>query len=280
MAMADRTSLDLANGSAVPLLKWPGGKRALLSQIEPLIPRIYGRYFEPFLGGAALFFHLRPHAATLSDANAELVECYEQVRDRPDLVLRYLRTWPNGKRQYNRLRRTVFKSPARRAARFIYLTTLAFNGIYRVNRRGQFNVPYGGKRHINVASSTPLAIVSEALRGSTILCTDFEEAVRPASPGDLVYLDPPYTVAHGSNGFRKYNARIFSWTDQVRLATVARALAERGCHVIISNASHVSIHQLYPDFRRTVITRPSRVAADPSGRGPVQELIISSIGRM
>lgn len=258
-----------------PLLKWPGGKRALLPNLVPFIPRTYGCYYEPFLGGAALFFHLRPSRATLSDLNGELIECYTEVRDHPEAVLAHLRDWKNNKTEYGRVRRTKYRSSTKRAAQFLYLTTLSFNGIYRVNQDGKFNVPYGHKRHISVTAALSLEDAAHALKNATLKAGDFETTLAPAQSGDLIYLDPPYTVAHGNNGFVKYNARIFSWKDQARLADVARELVKRGCHVVISNASHSSIHSLYSDFSRTVVSRQSRVAASASARRLVDELIMT-----
>lgn len=264
--------------SCPPLLKWPGGKRALLKELLALSPRFDGRYFEPFLGGGALFFALQPEKALLSDTNRELIECYEHVRDDPRDVLRRLRAMPNTKSEYLRVRASKPTSPAGRAARFIYLTTLSFNGIYRVNLAGQFNVPYGWKKHLDVAQEDRLEAVSKALKGRRLLAADFAVAVESAKDGDFVYLDPPYTVAHENNGFLKYNAKVFSWTDQKRLAAVALDLAKRGCSVIVTNACHQSIRSLYAGMTQIVVSRPSRIAASAEHRGSVNELIITNIG--
>jgi len=260
-----------------PLLKWPGGKRALLRNLLALVPGQFGRYFEPFLGGGALFFALRPHEAFLSDLNKELIECYVAVRDYPEQVIQHLRSWPNSRHVYYSVRRSSPRSTTRRAARLIYLSTLAFNGIFRVNRQGKFNVPYGHKTHVDVVQPGKICATSKVLKSALLKHCDFEEAVKPARMGDLLYFDPPYTVAHGTNGFRKYNSRIFSWNDQIRLAAIVHRLADRGCHVIVSNACHDSVRDLYADFKQVSISRVSRVSASSDARRIVHELIIANV---
>lgn len=266
-----------ASSSLSPLLKWPGGKRALLPHLLPLLPPSFGRYYEPFLGGGALFFSARPYPATLSDTNEELVTCYRMIRDDPEHVLRLLGRHDNTKTKYLKVRASRPRTDSGRAARLIYLTTLAFNGIYRVNMQGEFNVPYGWKKHLEVAPRDRIVEVSAALRGRSLQCLDFEQAVLGAKAGDLVYLDPPYTVAHGNNGFLKYNAKIFSWEDQTRLARVASELSARGCHVILTNACHPSIQELYRGFSHLEVRRQSRIAASASHRGMVSELILTNL---
>jgi DNA adenine methylase len=240
------------------------------------IPEAYNKYYEPFLGGAALFFALTPHPAFLSDTNNDLIDCYEVIRDEPDRLIPRLRGMKNSKKDYLRIRASKPTSDISRAARLLYLSSLAFNGIYRVNLRGEFNVPYGQKRHLDIVQESRIRAASLALRGSTLRCSDFRTAVASAATGDLVYLDPPYTVAHGSNGFLKYNAKIFSWADQTRLSETAADLDRRGCHVIITNASHASIRQLYPRFNVRAVVRPSRIAASAKFRSPVRELVFSN----
>jgi DNA adenine methylase len=256
-----------------PLIKWAGGKRRLLREIMELVPDKYSRYYEPFLGSAALFFSLDPVAATLSDTNDDLIQMYAQVRDHPGSVISLLRRMQNSEDEYYRIRTMRPRSDAGRAARFIYLCTLSFNGLYRLNLNGEFNVPYGYKTHIEPCDSIALEQVSERLKGKKLLAADFEKATRTATKGDLVYFDPPYTVAHGNNGFIKYNAKIFSWADQKRLAKLAARLKKDGCRVLVSNADHSSIRELYPNFNVKQIERNSVIAASSSFRGLVQECL-------
>jgi DNA adenine methylase len=237
------------------------------------VPAKFSRYYEPFLGGGAVFFSLLPHAATLSDTNGELVQMYVQVRDSPDKVLSCLRRMPNSEEDYYRIRSMKPRTEAGRAARFIYLCTLSFNGIYRQNLHGEFNVPYGYKTHINPCDAAMLDRISESLQGKTLLDGDFEKATSTAGKGDFVYFDPPYTVAHGNNGFIKYNAKIFSWADQKRLASVALRLKKAGCKVIVSNADHASIRELYSGFEIRMIERHSVMAASSEFRRPVRECL-------
>jgi DNA adenine methylase len=256
-----------------PLLKWPGGKRALLNHLLPLVPSSLNSYFEPFLGGGALFFALQPRRGVLADNNPELVNLYLQVRDNPEELIEHLSRLRNTERDYYAIRSSVPEHPVERAARIMYLTTLAFNGIHRLNLRGQFNVPYGYKMHLNPCEPSKIRSASEALSSLNIMCDDFEAAVQDAERGDVVYLDPPYTVALGNNGFLKYHARIFSWDDQVRLSAVARNLVDRGCKVIVSNANHPSIVDLYEGFHMKVVERASRIAASGQFRRRVTECI-------
>lgn len=257
-----------------PLLKWPGGKRDLVKSLAPFLPHRFRQYFEPFLGGGALYFALRPQSAVLADNNHELINCYEQVRDNPDAVIRHLHSMSTSKEDYYSVRASEPTDPVERAARLNYLTTPSFNGIFRVNLNGEFNVPYGYKMHVQVYEEAKIRTISEALKGAVLLCGDFESSVDTAGPGDLVYLDPPYTVAHGQNGFVKYNAAIFSWADQKHLAQTARQLTVRGCHVVVSNADHPSVRDLYPEFQCATIHRASRMSGLAKYRRRVTESVL------
>jgi DNA adenine methylase len=260
-----------------PFLKWPGGKRYLADRIVKHFPAAHGRYYEPFVGSAALFFAHRPADAVLADKNAELIACYEQVRDNCEAVIRRLRKLKNSTADYYRIRAKEPTDGAWRAARLVYLVKLAFNGIYRVNSStGKFNVPYGDHEGRVVFEPEKLRRASRLLQGSKLLVADFEVALADAGEGDLVYLDPPYTVAHNSNGFLRYNTRLFSWEDQVRLANCAQVLADRGCHVVVSNACHKSIRSLYSSFRVHRIIRSSRMAADNTYRRRIAEYLFVS----
>lgn len=259
--------------SSTPLLKWPGGKRVLLKHLMQLLPPHPTSYYEPFLGGGALYFALQAPNSTLSDTNADLINCYRQVRDRPEEVIALLSTMKNTEENYYSVRAQTPTDEIEQAARLIYLTTLAFNGIHRLNLHGQFNVPYGRKTHVIPCDSEKLRAASAALSGAELRSEDFQTATKDATSDSLVYFDPPYTVAHGSNGFLEYNSRIFSWNDQVRLSQVAMELSERGCCVLISNADHPSIHTLYEGFRMIRVTRLSRIAASSQARRLITEII-------
>lgn len=258
---------------ALPLVKWPGGKRALLDTIIPILPSCANRYFEPFLGGGALFFALQPQDAILSDTNEDLINLYLHVRNLPNELISVLKKYENSETAYYRIRDQSPRSPIRRAARLLYLTTLSFNGIHRVNLKGRFNVPYGKKSHLPTCEEEKILAASRALSTSRLMVSDFEKATEDAGEGDLVYFDPPYTVAHAHNGFVKYNEKIFSWDDQIRLAHHAVTLLKRGCHVIVSNADHSSVGELYRDFELLRIERFSVIAASSEYRRKITEAL-------
>ena len=260
-----------------PLFRWPGGKRWLVPQLKELVPTDLGRYYEPFFGGGALFLALRPTDATISDRNSELMDCYRAIRDDHSQVASILRGLPRDREAYLKIRSTIPDGVAARAARLIYLTTLAFNGIYRVNRQGEFNVPYGGRTYDSLGDEETLRAHADAFATAEIKSVDFEKAVVGAGRGDFVYLDPPYTVTHSNNGFVRYNDRIFSWGDQKRLAGLAESLSEAGCSVVVSNAFHDSILALYPSFRAVTVTRTSAMAATADKRGVIRELVLTNV---
>jgi len=267
----------MLDGPLTPFIKWPGGKRWAAARIAKLItPRLNGTYFEPFLGSGALFFHIRPKRPVLADINGELISTYKAVRDDPLRVARILRRHAVTSETYYRLRRTEPVTPEARAARFLYLNRTAFGGIYRLNLAGEFNVPYGGgDRTPELLWKTGLLrAASKALRSARLKVSDFEPIVDSAGPGDVVYCDPTYTVAHDNNGFIRYNERNFSWSDQERLAEAAFRAAGRGATVIVTNAHHASIKRLYRGARFETMSRLSAVTPHPKLRRPVEELLI------
>lgn len=255
------------------LLNWPGGKRSLLKQILPLVPENYCRYYEPFMGGGALFFTLKPALAVIADKNAELMNCYQQIRDCPDAVISRLSRMKNTKEDYYKVRDNLPKENIARAARIIYLMALSFNGVYRVNLQGKFNVPYGDNKSLTIYDTNKIYAASAALASTDIRTGDFKEALTDAGSGDFVYLDPPYTVMHNNNGFIKYNDHIFSWEDQERLAVFVKELVKRGCKVVISNADHPSIENLYVGFYKQKVTRSSTISASTKFRCEITECL-------
>jgi DNA adenine methylase len=261
----------------VPFLKWPGGKRWLASRLAARIrPNLSGTYFEPFLGGGAVFFHVRPAKAVLSDVNPELIATYRAIRSDARAVLRILRTHSVDSQTYYAIRQTKPTLQVEQAARMLYLNRTAFSGMYRLNRRGEFNVPYGGgERNPAILLNTDiLRSASQALRCASLRVADFEQVIDQSHAGDVVYCDPTYTVAHDNNGFIRYNERNFSWSDQVRLSKAACLAAGRGAMVFISNANHESIKRLYRGARIEVISRMSTVPPMHENRRSVLELLI------
>src|SRR5882724_10222435 len=260
-----------------PFIRWPGGKRWAAARIAQMItPHLSGTYFEPFLGGGAVFFHTLPKRSVLADINGELISTYRAVRNNPAGVTRILRRYAVTPETYYRIRRSEPKSPDARAARFLYLNRTAFGGIYRLNLMGAFNVPYGGgDRTPELLWKTDiLEVASKALRVVQLKVSDFEPIVDSAGTGDVVYSDPTYTVAHDNNGFVRYNERNFLWSDQERLADAAFRAARRGAMVLITNAHHASIKQLYRGARFETLSRVSTVTPYSELRRSVEELLI------
>lgn len=221
----------------------------MISQDQLKPPPTYQRFIEPFLGGAAVYFQLSPEQSLISDINSELIEFYSVLRDRPDELVEMMETHQelHTKEYYYAQRATSYENSLERAARFLYLNRTCWNGLYRVNKKGEFNVPIGTKNKVILATDDFFG-ASRALRYSDLRCSDFEETIDEAVQGDFVFIDPPYTVKHNNNNFIKYNESIFSWADQVRLRRAVTRAAERGAHIVICNADHKSIHELYSDI--------------------------------
>ncbi len=201
------------------------------------------------------------------------MECYHAVKEDPEKVIAALKRVQNDEMTYYRVRNSNPRSAHGRAARLIYLCRLSFNGIYRENKNGAFNVPYGHKTHLEVSQDNVLKAASSYLQRAELRCCDFAEATADAKSGDVIYFDPPYTVAHDNNGFVKYNRILFSWSDQERLAAEASRLATIGCRVLVSNAHHKSVKDLYPGFNRITIRRASVIAASARYRREISEAL-------
>lgn len=255
-----------------PFLKWAGGKRWLVSQHSRLFPKFTGKYIEPFLGSGAVFFHLQPDEAFLSDKNGTLIETYEVVRDFPNALHGRLSMMHllHSRSYYYRTRERVPSGKIDRAARFIYLNRTCWNGLFRVNMKGQFNVPIGTKTTVEFPENA-LADLSIALRKAKLSECDFEETINKAKKGDFVFIDPPYTVSHNNNGFIKYNDVLFSWEDQIRLADAVKRASGRGASVLVSNADHHEVVQLYDDFNFQKMHRASILSGKPEYRRGTSE---------
>jgi DNA adenine methylase len=240
----------------------------------------YRNYFEPFLGGGAVYFGGGFERARLSDVNGDLVVTYNAVQGDVDRVLRHLGALPAPSRTaFVAVAASQPRSEAGRAARFLYLNRLAFNGVWRVNATGAFNVPYGGRPPADLIRAAQLRACAQLLQRCSIQCVDFREALAGAGKSDLVYCDPPYTVSHNNNGFIRYNEKLFRWVDQQALASRARELLRLGAHVVISNAAHHDVVALYPraEFHAFRIVKTSRVASGVQFRQPQAEMLF--VGR-
>ena len=266
-----------APATIVPFLKWAGGKRWLCNRLMELELPTDGRYIEPFLGSGAVFFALQPTKALLSDANFELINTYAAIRDNPGRISELLRVHQrrHSTEYYYMMRDYRPRCEYRMAARFLYLNRTCWNGLYRVNLSGKFNVPIGTKSSVNLATDDWLA-VSKILKPVELVCGDFEDSIETARKGDLVFADPPYTVKHNYNGFIKYNDALFSWNDQIRLRDAILRAQNRGATVIVTNAHHESVRQLYEkNFVLEPVVRASVLAGSAIHRGRFEELLIT-----
>jgi len=261
-----------------PFLKWAGGKARLLPALRQSLPTRFNQYFEPFLGGGAFFFDLSPSDAVIGDSNPELINCYQVVREKPRDLIAALSKCRVNESEFYRLRELEAEklSPVARAARLIYLNKTCYNGLYRVNRQGRFNTPYG--RHSNVTLVAPenLMAASAVLRRAKLVCADFISVLESATKGDFIYLDPPYVPVGKFSDFKRYTKDQFYETDQERLAKMFKELSAKGCFVLLSNSLNEKTTKLYSKFLQRTVRMPRFVNCKGEGRGQVDELLISN----
>lgn len=261
-----------------PLLKWAGGKTQLLSQIVPKIPKKYGRYIEPFLGGGALFFAVRPSGGVIADSNPELVNLYRSVASDVDGVLEQLRQYQNTEEMFYAVRAQDWTAlpAAQAAARTLFLNRTCFNGLYRVNRKGQFNVPFGRYKNPRIIDEDALRAGSRLLRDTTVLCADYKDVLREqARPGDFIFLDPPYLPVSAYADFKRYTKEQFYEEDHVELAREVERLHERGCHVILTNSNHPLVHESYRQFAIEVVQTKRHISRN--GKDRIGEDVIVTV---
>jgi DNA adenine methylase len=265
-------------GQAVrPFLKWAGGKRQLLPALLEHVPDHIGSYIEPFVGSGALFFHLRPKRAVLTDVNERLIRTYLGVRDHVGDVIGLLGSYTHDRDFFYSLREMDIdaKSDAEVAAWFIYLNKTGFNGLYRVNRKNVFNVPFGRYENPNFCDEKTLRACSDALANAEVRVADFAEVASRAKKGDFVYFDPPYVPLSATSSFTSYTSDGFGADGQKRLRDAALALKKRGVRVLLSNSSAPFVRSLYRRGFAIHEAKATRsVNSKGSGRGAVTELII------
>jgi len=277
------TAVHAPQTTATPIVKWVGGKGRLLAQLGPMLPPAAEerRHVEPFMGGAAMFFARRPERALLSDVNPELVGVYQAVRDDVEGVISALSqlaaaghsaaAYYGVRTRYNTERRAT---QTKRAAMFLYLNKTCFNGLHRVNRRGEFNVPAGKYKNPRIVDVDNLRAASAALGSAEIRRAGFEELLGSARPGDFVYLDPPYVPMSATASFTAYAQEGFGPADQERLRDVYRELDRRGCRLMLSNSDVPFVRELYREWRIDVVMAPRAVSCDGAKRQSVAEVVV------
>lgn len=267
---------------AGPFLKWAGGKSQLLATYDNYFPPSFRNYFEPFTGGGAVYFHLRSSRpafnAVLSDLNEELINCYSMIKDEIDELIDHLKQHENTSEYFYRTRAldTSSLSQAERAARLIYLNKTCFNGLYRVNSKGQFNVPFGSYKNPRLCDERNLRACSAALQDVELVHAAFTSVLERAKKGDFVYFDPPYHPVSTTASFTSYTKNSFSAEDQEKLAQVARKLAQRGCRFMLSNSDTPLIRALYEDFQIQTVYALRAINCKAEGRGPVAEVLVTN----
>lgn len=269
-------------GTARPFIKWAGGKRQLLDELLSRVPEDFNVYHEFFLGGGALFFELcnqgRMRKAVLSDLNPKLMNVYRVVKARPHELIEELteEKYANDEKSFYKIRSEEPADAVERAARFIYLNKTAFNGLYRENLKGEFNVPFGRYKHPAILDSDGLLAASEALSCATLLCGDFSKIADYAEAGDFAYFDPPYFPVSATANFTSYTAQAFTSDDQIRLKNVFDGLSETGVTVLLSNSHTAFIADLFVDCDSELVSAKRMINCKAEKRGKVKEMLISN----
>ncbi len=273
-----------------PFLKWAGGKRQLLPVLRRYIPPKYKTYFEPFIGAGAMFFDLQPKKAIINDTNKELINCYQVIKDNPIELLEIIKEHKqNNEKIYYYLQRDLDRnktefdklSNVKKAARIIYLNKTCFNGLFRVNSQGQFNVPYGDNKNPLIAEDIVIMAISDYLNTNEIeiLNQDFKDSVSKAKNGDFIYFDPPYDPVSDSSSFTGYDLNGFDKEEQIRLRDLCNNLVQKGCQVLISNSDTAFIREIYGDknyYKIDEVKASRNINSVGASRGKINELLIFS----
>ena len=275
------------DSSVSPVVKWVGGKRQLLPEIRKYIPKKISTYYEPFVGGGAVFLDLQPPKAVVNDVNSELINLYQTVKDDVESLIKdlgkhkneseyyyYVRSWDRNPRYYQGL------SDVERASRILFLNKTCYNGLFRVNQAGQFNTPFGRYKDPNIQNANTLRAVSRYFNKSNIrfLNTDFEQAIKWCRKGSFVYFDPPYDPVSDSANFTGYSSGGFDRKEQIRLKELCDKLNNRGVKFLLSNASTEFINDLYTDYNIVTIKAKRAINSNGNARGEVDEVLVRNYG--
>ena len=272
--------LEKLEKETYPIVKWVGGKRQLMFELLKNMPKSYNRYFEPFIGGGALFFELQPENAYISDMNEELINLYSVVRGSVYELIVDLNKHEVSKEYFLEIRnldRTdEYKnlSNVQRASRFIYLNRTCFNGLYRVNSQGQFNVPFGNYKNPRIVDKNNLLNCSELLKNTEINCSDFSEILTKVKKGDFVYFDPPYVPLNETSSFTSYTKDGFDMDMQFKLREVCDELDSMGVMFMLSNSDTKFVNELYSNYEIKKVFASRAVNANAEGRGKITEVLV------
>lgn len=272
--------LEKLEKETYPIVKWVGGKRQLMFELLKNMPKSYNRYFEPFIGGGALFFELQPENAYISDMNEELINLYSVVRDNVYELISDLSKHEISKEYFLEIRNldrtSEYKnlSDVQRASRFIYLNRTCFNGLYRVNSQGQFNVPFGNYKNPRIVDENNLLNCSELLKNTEIKCADFSEILTKVKRGDFVYFDPPYVPLNETSSFTSYTKDGFDMDMQFKLREVCDELDSMGVMFMLSNSDTKFVNELYSNYEIKKVFASRAVNANAEGRGKITEVLV------
>lgn len=265
-----------------PFLRWAGGKTWLLKDINNYLPVKFNNYHEPFIGGGSVFIYMRSvgkiqNESFLSDKNEDLINAYNVIKHTPTQLIEILKGYKNEKDFYYYIRGQIYTDIIQQAAQFIFLNRTSFNGIYRVNLKGEYNVPYGFKNYKLLFDIENIKKLNLLFQNATFTDCDFEDTIRRVKKNDLVFLDPPYTVAHENNGFIKYNQKIFAWEDQERLANFIENLKSKQAFFILTNAAHINISNLFQSVgEKQKLNRFSVVGGKGAKREEISEYVFTN----
>lgn len=262
--------------SIKPILKWAGGKRQLLPQLKECIPSNYKKYIEPFIGGGALFFDLNIKNSIISDTNNELTNLYSQIASNPAGIIKKLKEYKNTRNFFYDVRQQKPDSKLDRACRTIYLNRTCFNGLYRVNKKGEFNVPYAANKNVTFVDESNLLKASVLLKKTKILNMSFDLVIKKyATKGDLIFLDPPYLPVSEFSDFKRYTKEQFRLDDHIKLAKLYKELSKKGCYLILTNSSSPKILDLYKEFNIKIFNTKRNINSKGDKRSG-QDIIVTN----
>lgn len=265
-----------------PFLRWAGGKNWLIKELDNLLPPKIENYFEPFLGGGSVFLFLKSKGLVskklyLSDSNRDLINAYKVVKNNLPCLILAINEFSNTEQSYYSIRDKHFDNDVQNAAKFIYLNRTSFNGIYRVNKKGIYNVPYGRRKLREIIEEDVLFEISNNLKGCYFSVGDFKKIRNKVMENDFIFFDPPYTLAHENNGFIHYNQSLFSWKNQVQLAKLTSEITRRNAHFLLTNAAHSSIYNLYSKCGNiNTLSRPSTIGGKGAKRTNYNEIALKN----